>query len=244
MAVRAAIRRIDFPQDYSLHSYSRHCTGYSMSTRRQLFHFVAFLSLWVRSRRAWSNDSVDWAVDFIRQTGNEIADIAASGAPANERRQRLQNLVDRAADVEGAARFCLGRFWRKASPAQQGEYVGLFHTILMKVVLAHINAESAARTTVRVTIGRPEVRQESVFVPTVVERSGNPPIQVTWAVSPDALHPRLIDVVAEGTSLRLTIRSDYSAFLMHHDNNIDALLQALREQACNACKPTTLPAAR
>lgn len=215
-----------------------------MLTRRQLFYFAAFVSLSFGARRAWSNDSVDWAADFIRQIGNEIADITASGAPANERQQRLQKLVDRTADVDGAARFCLGRFWRKASPVQQGEYVSLFHTILMKVVLAHINAESEARTAVRVTIGRPEVRQDSVLVPTVVERSGNPPIQVTWVVSADALHPRLIDVVAEGTSLRLTIRSDYSAFLMHHDDSIDALLQALREQACNDCKTTTLPAAR
>ena len=108
----------------------------------------------------------------------------------------------------------------------------------------HMDAKLQTRTAVKVTIGRPEVRQDGVFVPTVVERSGNPPIQVTWVVSADALHPRLIDVVAEGTSLRLTIRSDYYAFLMHHDDNIDALLQALREQACNDCRTTTLPAAR
>jgi phospholipid transport system substrate-binding protein len=78
----------------------------------------------------------------------------------------------------------------------------------------------------------------------VVERSGSAPIQVTWVVSPDALHPRLVDVIAEGTSLRLTIRSDYNAFLIRHEDNIDALLQALREQACNNCQTTTLPDAR
>ena len=215
-----------------------------MSTRRQSLQLGFFLAVWSRSRRAWSNEGTDWAADFIRQIGNEIADIAASGATADERRQRLQNLVDRVADVDGAARFCLGRFWRKATPAQQGEYVGLFRTILMKVVLTHINAESEVRKEVRVTIGRPEVRQDGVFVPTVVERSGSAPIHVTWVVSADALHPRLIDVIAEGTSLRLTIRSDYSAFLLRHEDNIDALLQALREQACNSCATTTLPAGR
>src|ERR1700745_702006 len=119
-----------------------------MSTRRQMFHLVTFLSLWVPSRRAWRTAGNEWAVGFIRQIGNETADIVASGAPAPERRERLQTLVDRAADVDGAARFCLGRFWRKASP----EYVGLFHTILMKVLLTHINAESQTRTTVKVTI--------------------------------------------------------------------------------------------
>jgi phospholipid transport system substrate-binding protein len=114
----------------------------------------------------------------------------------------------------------------------------------MNVVLARINAESKVRTEVRVTIGQPEMRQDAVFVPSVVERSGNPLVQVTWVVNSDALHPRLVDVVAEGTSLRLTIRSDYYAFLMHHDDNIDALLQALQDQACNNCTPATSPAAR
>ena len=215
-----------------------------MSTRRQSLQFVAILFVWGRSQCAWSHENTGWAADFIRQIGNEIADIAASGTSANERRQRLQNLVDRAADVDGAARFCLGRFWRKATPVQQSEYVGLFHTILMKVILTHINAESEVRKEVQVAIGRPDVRQDSIFVPTVVERSGSAPIQVTWVVSADAVHPRLIDVIAEGTSLRLTIRSDYNAFLIRHEDNIDALLQALREQACNNCPTTTLPDAR
>jgi hypothetical protein len=53
-----------------------------------MFHLVTFVSLWVPSRRAWSNDDNKWAVGFIRQIGNEIADIVASGAPAPERREQ------------------------------------------------------------------------------------------------------------------------------------------------------------
>jgi phospholipid transport system substrate-binding protein len=212
-----------------------------MSTRRQLLYLVAILSV---PLHAWSEDRTDWAADFIRQIGNDIAAIASSPAPVNERRQRLQSLIDRVADVDDAARFCLGRFWRQASSAQQGEYVRLFHTILMKVVLARINAESQVRTEVHVTISRSEMRQDGAYVPTVVERTGNPPVQVTWVVSADARHPRLIDVIAEGTSLRLTVRSDYNAFLVRHDNSIDALLQALRDQACDSCAPATSSAAR
>jgi phospholipid transport system substrate-binding protein len=43
--------------------------------------------------------------------------------------------------------------------------------------------------------------------------------------------PKIIDVIAEGTSLRLTQRSDYASFLAHNGGNIDALIAALREQA-------------
>jgi ABC-type transporter MlaC component len=41
-------------------------------------------------------------------------------------------------------------------------------------------------------------------------------------------------VMAEGTSLRLTIRSDYNAFLARHGDSIDALIDALREQTDQA----------
>jgi phospholipid transport system substrate-binding protein len=203
-----------------------------------------FASLWVRTPGAWSDVGTDWAAAFIRQIGNEIADIVGSPGSADERRQRLQILIDRVADVDDAARFCLGRFWRQASPAQQSEYLVLFHSVLMNVVLARITAESQASSQVHVTINRPEMRQEAVYVPTIVERSGNPPVQVTWVVRADALHPRLLDVIAEGTSLRLTVRSDYNAFLTRHDNNIDLLVQALRDQLCDRCASTTSSAAR
>src|SRR5215471_19672882 len=165
-----------------------------MSTRRQLLHLLTFASRWPRSRRGRSDGDTEWAAAFIREIGNEIADIVGSPAPVSERRRRLQSLVDRVADVDDAARFCLGRFWRQASQAQRSEYVTLFHTVLMKIVLARINAESRARSEVHVTISRPDMRQDGVYVPTIVERTGSPPIQVTWVVRADPLRQRLIDV--------------------------------------------------
>jgi phospholipid transport system substrate-binding protein len=37
-------------------------------------------------------------------------------------------------------------------------------------------------------------------------------------------------VVAEGTSLRLTQRQDYASYLTHNNNNIDALIAAMKNQ--------------
>jgi ABC-type transporter MlaC component len=50
-----------------------------------------------------------------------------------------------------------------------------------------------------------------------------------------------VDVIAEGVSLRLTIRSDYNAYLARHGDSIDALIEALRQQACDGCAPPTRP---
>jgi phospholipid transport system substrate-binding protein len=42
--------------------------------------------------------------------------------------------------------------------------------------------------------------------------------------------PKIVDVVAEGTSLRLTQRSDYASYLSQHGNNVDALIAAMKAQ--------------
>ena len=60
---------------------------------------------------------------------------------------------------------------------------------------------------------------------------GNPPAKVDWLVSAETGGPKIVDVIAEGTSLRLTQRSDYSAYLAHNNNSVQALIDALRQQA-------------
>ena len=187
------------------------------------------------ANRALADDGAPWAAAFIRKVGNEIAAIvSAPGSPA-EHKLRLAGLIDRTVDVANAARFCLGRYWRQATAQQQQDYMTLFHAVLMRAVLSRISNEQQNTVGVQVSVGRPDPRQDSVYVPTVVQRAGTPPFKVTWVVNADAANPRIIDVIAEGTSLRITIRADYAAFLQQHGENIDALLQALRAQACDNC---------
>jgi phospholipid transport system substrate-binding protein len=57
---------------------------------------------------------------------------------------------------------------------------------------------------------------------------------VDWIINGASSSPKIIDVVAEGTSLRLTQRSDYAAYLSRNNNNIDALISAMRQQVSQA----------
>jgi phospholipid transport system substrate-binding protein len=52
---------------------------------------------------------------------------------------------------------------------------------------------------------------------------------VQWVVRTDGA-PKVLDVVAEGTSLRLTQRQDYASYLTRHGESIDALIAALKRQ--------------
>lgn len=169
------------------------------------------------------------AVDFIRQAGGELAALANAAAASTAERPRLQAFIDRVADVDGVARFCLGRFWATASASQRQTYLALFHRVLVHNVTSWIGNHPKGST--HVTIERPLAAGQDIDVPTIVEQGDDPPGHVTWVVTTSAGDPKIIDVVVEGVSMRLTVRNDYASFIEHSNGGIDALIRALERQA-------------
>jgi phospholipid transport system substrate-binding protein len=175
-------------------------------------------------------DATDAARDLVAKLGKQLTDVANGPGSADDRRAALEKLVDAAVDVEAVARFCLGRFWRTATPDQQRDYTKLFRAVLMR----NITGKAGEYKGVVMDVGKAQAREDDVAVSSVVNRPGNAPNKVDWIVGTASGAPRVIDVIAEGTSLRLTQRSDYSAFLASHNNNVQALIDALKAQAAAA----------
>src|SRR5262249_1737116 len=100
------------------------------------------------------------------------------------------------------------------------------------------------------TMGRARPRDDNTAVSTVVERPYHPPTNVDWIISNASGEPRIIDVIAEGTSLRLTQRQDYASYLNRNNNDIDALINAMSHQVAQPGyrhsnpSPCASPAAR
>ena len=167
------------------------------------------------------------ATAFIQQVGNEmVAAINGGGAPA-QRRAQVAAILRRAVDVDGVGRFVLGRWWRTASAAEQAEYQRLFEETLVR----NLSARFGDYQGVRFSLGRSQQRtEEDVLVNTIIERPGNPPFSLDWRVGQVGNAPRIVDVIAEGTSLRLTQRSEYSAVVSRNGGQVAPLLVAMRNQ--------------
>jgi phospholipid transport system substrate-binding protein len=167
------------------------------------------------------------AAAFIQSTGQELVSVLNSNLPVQARRERVAAILRRAVDVEGTGRFILGRWWRTASPAEQGEYLQLFEETLIRNLASRFGEYQG----VRFTLGRSQQRTEDdVLVTTVVERPNSGPINLDWRVGDVGGQPKIVDLVAEGTSLRLTQRSEYSAVVQRGGNQVGALLNAMRQQ--------------
>ena len=166
------------------------------------------------------------ATAFVDTTARAMIAIIDSSQDSGSETRQLQAIVDQAVDAEGIARFCLGRYWPMASPAQRAAFLSLFHAVLLDGVAGQIRTYKG----VTVTLGRAEPHDADVSVSSVVRRPDNGPANVDWVVERTGSGLKIEDIVAEGTSMRLTRRNDYAAFLAGHGGNVDALLAAMRQR--------------
>ena len=199
----------------------------TMTRRGLLVAGVVLFAVAAVPRMAWAQLSVDAATAFITKTTTELTGAVNGGASTQAKAAALQQIIDRAVDVTSVGRFCLGRFWRLATPAQQKDYIDLFHRVLVQNITGKVGEYQG----VAIAVVHSASREDGVAVTTSVTRPNSTPNRVDWLVSSESGSPRIIDVIAEGTSLRLTQRNDYAAYLSRNNNDIQALLNALKQQA-------------
>jgi len=195
-----------------------------MLTRRNTFLLgAAAIATLAAGPRAWAQD----ATGFVINLGNQLAAIVNGGGGYDDKKRRLAPLIEQAVDVDGIAQFCLGIYWRRATPQQQAEFNRLFHAVLLNNIggkLGQFQGVTFRPTTT-------SQREGDSVVGTVIQRPNQQPNNVQWIVSTASGRPKIVDVQAEGVSLRLTQRNDYSAFLSRNNGNVDALLAAMRQQS-------------
>ena len=100
-----------------------------------------------------------------------------------------------------------------------------------ETLIRNLSARFGEYEGVRFSLGRSQQRTEDdALVNTIIERPNTAPFSLDWRVGEVGGQPRVVDVIAEGTSLRLTQRSEYSAVISRNGGQMSALLDAMRRQ--------------
>ena len=196
-----------------------------MLTRRHLLLSTGLTALLLLAPGAWAQSPGD-ATGFVVKLGADLVAVIDGPGSYDDKKRRLQPIIESAVDVDGIARFCLGRFWRTASPAQQTEFTRLFHDVLMNNIFGKIG-EFRGVTFKPTTTSQ---RDQDSLVGTLIKRPNQDQNTVQWVVNGQSGRLKVVDVIAEGTSLRLTQRADYAAYLQRNGDNVDALIGAMRQQ--------------
>jgi phospholipid transport system substrate-binding protein len=168
------------------------------------------------------------ASTFVNKAGQDLVNaINDQRLNQAQRRDRVAGILRSAIDIEGTGRFILGRYVRQASPAELQDYLKLFDEIIIR----NLSARFGEYRGVKFSLGRSQQRtEEDALVSTLVERPNTPAFTLDWRVAEINGQPKVVDVIAEGTSLRLTTRSEYAAVIQRNGGRVAALLDAMRGQ--------------
>ncbi|QDH24899.1 ABC transporter substrate-binding protein [Neokomagataea tanensis] len=164
------------------------------------------------------------ATDFVNNFGSKLVGIVNSGQSLDAKKQQVLPLLQQNLDIEGIGRYCLGRYWHTATPAQQQKYISLFDQVLVNTVTDQIGNYQGVSFHIVSSTPTPDGER----VKALIDRPGQPEVNMQLIISGNP--PKVVDMFGEGASLRMNQRGDYSSYLSRHGGDVDALNTALERQ--------------
>ncbi len=155
-----------------------------MIYRRHLLTFAAASALLAASVPARAQGA-EKAAAFMASLGDQLVAVVNGPGSASSKRAAMSRIIDTQVDVDGIGKFCLGRFWRTATPEQQKQYLKLFHEVLV----TNITSKLGEYQGVTYTMGRSRMQDEDAVVSSTVVRPNNPPTAVDWVIIQSNLRP-------------------------------------------------------
>jgi phospholipid transport system substrate-binding protein len=180
--------------------------------------------------RAHASEPPQAFVDRLASRAIQV--FAASELNRETKTRKFGELLTEGFDMLSIAKFCLGRFWRAATPEQQREYVKLFEEMIVNTYAGRFAQYSGE--TYRIKGTRPEADGDVSISTEIVSPGGGGPIKVDWRVrpQPDGSN-KIIDVSVEEISMLITLRSEIAS-IVQRGGGIDGLLVVLRERVAQA----------
>ncbi len=168
-----------------------------------------------------------------------IEQLTAPAIGQEEREDRFRTLLNEGFNIPVLGRFVLGRYWRGADDKERKAFLAVFEDVIVQRFL-QIFADYSGE---RLDIGhmRPDPRNPALApVSSWLLRPQGEPVKVEWRIRHEGGRYQIADVVVEGVSIAITLRSEYISFIRRHGGDVGALIESLRQKvAAGAFTPKT-----
>lgn len=171
-------------------------------------------------------DPVAFLEKLQQDTITQLTDQSLDQA---ERDARARALLTTNFDTPAIGRFVIGRYWRSASEEEQQDFLSVFEDVIVQRFVPLFEKESDSRF--NFGPARQDDKNPSMsLVASEVVSPSRKPVKVVWRVREKDGTPKVLDVVIEGASMALTLRSEYSSFIKSSGGKITGLTDSLREK--------------
>jgi phospholipid transport system substrate-binding protein len=173
------------------------------------------------------NAAIDAARALVQEVGDQVLAVMQDDTLDDRQKfRRLVELLEGPIDLDLVARLILGRHWRTADQAQQQRYIELFRTYALDNLANRLHLFQGNEFEIT---GARAAGSSDAVVATRIRTVEGRPLQVDWRLR-DRDNGTLvaIDVIVEGVSLIVSLRSEFSSVIERR--GMDGLLDELQRR--------------
>jgi phospholipid transport system substrate-binding protein len=179
--------------------------------------------------RGGAEEFGDAARKFIETLAQRaIADLTSKEVPRQERVRRFRALMDEYFAWRGIAQWVLGRYWPRATPRQQKEYLDLYQELMIITYVDRFT--NYAGETLSVLNGEVVDGRDALVHTLLTRPHSSDPLKVEWRVRAKEGLFKIIDIMVEGVSMGQAQRSEFASAISQQGGDLDAFLKELRKR--------------
>ncbi len=165
---------------------------------------------------------------FLAELTDRAVDrLTEPGLSDDERERRFRGLIGESFDIPAIGRFVLGRYWRRASEEERAAFLATFEDLIVHRFLPLFAEYSGDK--ISVGVARPfKSNPNFISVSSELLREKGEPVHIDWRVRRRDDGYRIVDIVAEGISIAVTLRSEYASVLKQNGGDVGDLVRKLR----------------
>ena len=165
---------------------------------------------------------------FVQETVNSASEALNKRLSKEEKMEKLKIIAEKTVDIQGIGNYSLGTYRKTISDQKKDEYFDIFEQYFLKSFASRLAQYTDPK--IRVDSQKKLNEKYTMVSSVLLATEKRPEVKINWRVvtkNPD--NPLIIDVIIEGVSLAKVQREEFNSIIQNNDNNIDALLNNLKE---------------
>jgi phospholipid transport system substrate-binding protein len=171
---------------------------------------------WSSALQAQGNEN---PIAFLQNLQHHTLETLKGKSMNDEARENhFRSLFNDNFDLPAIGRFVVGRYWKRASDEEREDFLEVFEDAMVQRFLPFFS-EDNSDLRLEFNGAHKDERHEGMYiVNSVLPRDDAEPVQV------------ILDIVIEGASMAITLRSEYSSFVKANGGKVAKLTESLREK--------------
>ncbi len=168
---------------------------------------------------------------FVDELVSDVVSILSeTGASVKDKNRKIEEIAKENVDIPALGLYTLGSLRKTLDSEKLNEYNDLFSKYFLKSLTSRLTDYSSQKFEI---IDEEQKSANYTIVNSKIAPSDkNPEIKISWRIytkNPDK--PLIRDLIVEGLSLAKTQKEEFASILNSNNNDINALLNKLKEFA-------------